>query len=117
MPNGIKIALPGYNAETDVDPTHFSLYVDGTTNHVLVKEKSRGSQIVNNGDTLEITHSLGYSPMAIVMVQIAGLDFEYAYGFGAFNPWSVWADSTKLSILNGDSSPRTVAHILLYDQL
>ena len=39
MPQVFKIALEGYNAETDTDPNHFSLYVDQEVDYVLIKEK------------------------------------------------------------------------------
>lgn len=117
MPNVIKIAHAGINALTNTDPSKFSLYVDGTINHILVKEFSRGSQIVLSGNALEVIHNLGYPPMAIVNFQIASLDWQVAYGFGLYNPWSVWATTTKLRMINGDVAARTVAYVLFYDQL
>ncbi len=117
MPRGVKVALPGKNALTNFNPADFSLYVDGTTDHILIKERSRGTNIVSSGSTQEVEHNLGYPPLVMVMVQIPGLDFEYAYGLGNYSPWRVWTDTTKLYMLNGDTGDRTFAHFVFYDQL
>ena len=72
MSNVFKVALPGYNAETDTNLDHFALYVDGTTDHILIKEKTRGSVAVNNGSTVEINHNLTYVPFALAYATIGG---------------------------------------------
>lgn len=54
MARGIKIALPGYNAFTDTDPNHFSLYVDQSVDYILIKEKTKDTVSVNG--TTNRTH-------------------------------------------------------------
>jgi len=67
MANGIKIALPGYNALTDVNPNHFALYVDQLVDYILIKEKLKATVSVTSSQT--IPHNLGYVPFCLVFAQ------------------------------------------------
>lgn len=62
MSQVFKVALPGYNAQTDTNPNHFSLYVDPLVDYVLIKEFARGSIVVADGADGTVDHSLGYVP-------------------------------------------------------
>lgn len=119
MSKGVKVALPGYNAETDTNPAHFSLYVDGTLDHILVKEKSRGTQSVNSGSTANVAHSLGYYPFNMVYVDIGGGEYEWVYNAfgGAFNPFYSYVTTANLVLGNQDASARDFTHIIFHDQL
>lgn len=59
MGNVIRQALPGYNALTDTDLDHFSLFTD--QDNILIKEKARGTFTRATG-TETIAHNLGYIP-------------------------------------------------------
>jgi len=60
MSNVARTALPGYNALTDTDPDHFSLYAD--EDNVLIKRKQTGSGTISAGapTTETIAHDLTY---------------------------------------------------------
>lgn len=113
-----KIALPGYNAETDTDPNHFSLYVDQTTDYVLAKEKTRGSATVSNNATVEVTHGLGYIPFVLCFMDnedgsytwLKGLDANSVVGEAGFR-----VDTTKLYLTNVSGSSKTLKYYIFYD--
>lgn len=117
MARGIKIANPGVNALTDTNPKNFSLYVDGTTNHILIKEFARGSQSVGAFVTAEISHNLGYLPVVMVAFEVSSGEFQWVYGLNIFSDYRVWVDTTKVYITNRDSSTRTVHYYIFHDQL
>jgi hypothetical protein len=67
------MALPGYNALTDTDPDHFSVYIgdNDPNDYMLLKEMFRRDMTigVNNGSPPEIIrHGLGYVPFHLVYV-------------------------------------------------
>ena len=117
MANGIKVANSGINALTDTNPKNFSLYVDGSLEHILVKEQSRGTGNATSGATREITHSLGSVPQAMVHVEVSSGEFQQVYGNQGFSDFSVWATTSKLFMKNLDASTRAFTHIIFYDQL
>lgn len=72
MSNIMRVALPGYNALTDTNLDHFSLYTD--QDNVLVKEFIRGGDSLPfnpdpEGSPYIIEHNLGYVPMFFVFVR------------------------------------------------
>jgi hypothetical protein len=91
----IRVALPGYDALTDTDPQHFSLFSD--TDNVLIKEFDRGS---GNGNAT-INHNLGYVPFFLVYTDIGGGRFRVV---NAQNPLGggpqVYTTTTDLIIAN-----------------
>ena len=119
MLKGVKVALPGVNADESTDPKDFSLYVDGTEDHILVKEKSRGTQSVNASSTATINHALGYIPFNMQCVEISAGEFEWVYNAfgGAFNPYYSYVTTANLVLGNQDGSSKTFSHIVFYDQL
>lgn len=121
MGKGIKVSLPGYDAETDTNLDHFALWVDSDDDDdsVLIKEYDRGSAVidVDYTDPYEITHGLGYIPFFLVYVY----DESVYYG-GIANKWKlcpnisssmsaspfyVFADTSKIYIYNLDGDEGT----------
>lgn len=116
MAKVIKIANPGINALTDTNPKNFSLFVNGTTNHILIKEKARGTTSVSGNSTKNIAHGLGYAPMTFVMVAV-GSEFRWAYGLGAYDDFATWVTSTNLVLDNDNASARNYTYYIFYDNL
>jgi hypothetical protein len=117
MPRGIKIAHSGVNALTDTDPSHFSLYIDGTTDHILVKEVNRTESTINATTTLSVNHNLGYFPYFVAEVEILGGEFQWIYGSSTFSPYKIWVTTTQFKIVNGESSAKDFSYYLFYDQI
>lgn len=123
----IKIALPGYNAETDNTPDHFSLY--STQDWVLIKECLRGTQNINLGHQAYIYHNLGYVPFFLVYAYdlngradanavankwklvAAGQDATSTSGL----PFTAFGSTDSILITNNDTST-TFKYYIFYDQ-
>ena len=123
MAGFIKLALPTYNALTDTDPDHFSLYTDGTTDHVLIKEFDRDSVSVNAMSTLTIAHNLNYIPDFKPYVNDQASAFV-RYGWklvaaqnSAFiaNNFYAYADDTNLYITNNTGSAADFVYYIFYE--
>ncbi len=119
MPKVVKVALSGYNAEDDTDPSHFSLYLDGTLDHVLVKEKTRGVQAVASASEQTIAHSLGYFPFSAVTVEVSAGEYQVSYNSfgGAFNSFYNYVTINNLILGNQDGSSRDFTYLIFYDEL
>ena len=113
---GIKIAHSGVNALSNTDPKNFSLFVDGTEDHILVKEKARGTVSVGAFSTHEIEHGLSYIPHFMAMVQI-GSDYQWVYGLTAFSDYHVRADDDKIYLRNSSATNRFFTYIIYYDNI
>lgn len=112
-----KIALSGYNAETDTDPDHFSLFVDQRTDYILIKEKSYATVSVPITD-LEITHSLGYVPFCLVFAETSNGVWRKLFsapldGTGL----SFQTDSTKLYLKNDSGTGVNFSYHIFYDEI
>lgn len=116
MPNVFKIALPGYNAVTDTDPNHFSLFVDGAVDHVLIKEKSYGTTSVNG--TVNVAHNLSYVPFCLVFVGLPAGQWRKLYSF-PLDSSGYWFEinTTNLVLKNTTGTSRTFAYHIFYDNL
>jgi hypothetical protein len=119
MTKVMKVALPGYNALTDTDPDHFSLYVDQVTDNVLIKEKARGIGSVDFAGEAEISHNLTYIPFYLVYTEISANRYRLS---NSYNPvgsgWRVFADTTKLYIDNNYSADFTdYRYYIFYDNM
>lgn len=99
MGKGIKLALPGYNAETDTDPDHFALYVDSDdpTDYVLIKELTSQEIAVVSSQT--IPHNLGYVPLCLVFGEVSSGVWRrmYSRDIGSFASYFE-VDDTNLYI-------------------
>jgi len=114
MGRGIKVALPGYNAETDTNPDHFALYVnsDDPNDYVLIKEKEKDTVLVNTSET--IAHGLGYVPMVLVFAEFSPGVWRRCYsrditGWGAYYT----IDGTNLKLYNSGGARQFAYHIFL----
>ena len=115
MAKVFKVALPGYNAETDTNPNHFALYVDQLVDYVLVKEKGVAQVTVNS--SLTIAHNLGYVPLCMVFAEISAGVWRRLYsrdigGFGAY----FTVDSSNLNLYNSGGNQQFIYHIF-YDKI
>lgn len=111
-----KVALAGYNAETDTDPNHFSLYVDQSVDYILIKEKAVGSISVNG--TVNIAHGLGYIPHCIVFAETSAGVWRKLFSFPV-NASGYWYEisSSNLVLKNTTGVAKTFAYHIFYDNI
>ena len=119
MSKVLKIALEGYNAYTDTDPDHFSLYVDQETDYVLIKEKTRGSETIANSSTTNIAHGLSYIPFVMVFYEFSSGVWRKLLGDDEFNSNDVYyhIDTTNLVIANYSGSSVNFKYYIFYDRM
>lgn len=113
MGKTIRVSLSGYNALTDTDIDHYSLYAD--SDNILIKEKTRGSVSVANGSTETISHGLSYVPFVMAYVQIDSSRY-WLYGFNIYFDYNIKIDATNLYLINDSSTTRTFNYYIFYDQ-
>jgi len=115
-----KIALPGYDAQTDTNPDHFSLFVDQEVDYVLIKEKERGSKVVANNGSEEISHNLGYVPFVLAFMDNGNNSFTRVFGM---DPSVVTGDAgftinaTTLTLANISGSSKRIFYHIFYDNV
>lgn len=120
----LRASLPTYDALTDTNPDHYSVYTDGTLDHVLIKEKARAAvSIAGGGTTQTIAHNLGYVPDFKVFVNDQASAFV-RYGWklvaaqnSAFvvNNFYAYADTTNLYITNNTGSSASFVYYIFYE--
>lgn len=112
----IRCALSGYNALTDTDPRHFSLYTDAE--NILIKEHSRGSIQVDNGNWGEITHSLGYKPHVYIYGETSTNGrFKLVHGYDVNIDYRMYLDTSKVYVYNNTgTNDREVRYYIFYDE-
>ena len=95
----VRVSLPGYNALTDTNPDHYSLYTDEDL--VLIKELARGTSNVAYGGTTTLTHGLGYIPFVSVWYkdEIDSNQWNLISGIGKNNV-TIQVTSTELKLIN-----------------
>jgi hypothetical protein len=89
MTTTVRVALPGYDAGTDTNLDHFSLYAD--EDNVLIKQKfgTVGTISAYTG-TNTYTHDLGYIPFFAIYAPIDDVSTEeYALVNNQYNPFEV----------------------------
>jgi hypothetical protein len=91
----MRVALPGYDASTDTNPDHFALLSD--EDWVLIKEFTRGSDVVVSGNSKTITHSLGYIPLVMVYTRSGDI-------WSILSGESVEVTSTTLKIFSNNGT-------------
>lgn len=122
--NVARVALPGYNALSDTNLDHFSLYAD--VDNVLIKRKLSGTATIADGSptTLTIPHNLGYIPFFMVYY-FDELTSEWVILNNQYNNFSIpqqvcACDTTNLKILNyggHGSGHLQVAYEIFYDNM
>lgn len=115
--NVIRVAKSGINALTNTDPSNYHIYVDQSIDHVLVKEKSRGTSTLGSFSNTNISHSLGYFPFTAQMVEISSGEFQWVYNTpgASFNPFYSYVTTSNLFLDNSDGSSRTFTYLIFYD--
>ncbi len=115
-----KVALPGYRADTDNNPDHFSVYYDQNDpeENVLIKEFTRGSATIANNASQTITHNLGYVPLVFCFVQLDPNTWALIGGdSGAIN---AYIEVTKTTLIIHNTSFTTTnkfKYYIFYDQI
>ena len=120
MQQVIKIALPGYNAFTDTNPDHFSLYVnpDERVDYVLIKEKEKDTVDIANSDQADIAHNLGYVPLCLVFVESSSGVWRKIFGYPV-DTAGYWFEvtDTNLTIYNESGATKTFSYHIFYDEI
>ncbi len=117
MSSVIKVALPGYNALTDTDPNHFSLFVDNSVDYILIKEKTRNKQSVN-ATNVTVAHGLGYVPLVYVYVEISSGVWRQIFS-RALDGTGYWytINATNLVLNNDTGVAKNFAYYIFYDNI
>jgi hypothetical protein len=118
MATVFKVVLSGhnYNAYTDTNPNHFSLYVDQLVDYVLIKEKPPETVSVNG--TVNIAHGLGYVPFCLVFAETSSGVWRKLFstpidGVG----YSFSIDSTNLVLSNTTGIAKNFSYHIFYDNI
>ncbi len=116
MPQVFKIALSGYDAQTDTDPNHFSLFVDQETDYILVKEKAVATVSVNG--TVNIAHNLGYVPFCLVFSETASGTWRKLFST-PIDSIGYWFEinATNLVLRNTTGSAMNFSYHIFYDNI
>lgn len=116
MAQVFKIALPGYNALTDTDPNHFSLYVDQSVDYILIKENAKETVSVNG--TSNIAHGLGYVPFCLVFAETSTEVWRKLFSV-PIDSVGYWfeVNSTNLVLRNTTGSAKNFAYHIFYDNI
>jgi len=114
----IKIALPGYDAFTDTDPDHFSLYVDNddSNDYILIKEKTNATIEVSG--TENVAHNLSYIPFCLVFAETTSGVWRKLYSH-PINSSGFWFEinSTNLVLRNDSGTARDFSYYIFYDNV
>jgi hypothetical protein len=111
---GIKVSKPGYDVTSAADR-----YLSLSSKLNMFKVFSSGTSSVTSGNTLQITHSLGYIPNFMVYIETDGStnQMEIVSASLITNKAQAYADSTKLYVYNYGSSTRDVYYYIMYDPI
>jgi len=112
MKNVIRVALTGYNALTDTNPNHFSLFTG--EDDVLIKEHSRG---VVNGQSEEVSHNINYYPHFYAYGEVSSGRFQIMTGCNLFGDFRGWVSNTKLYLYNSTGSDKDMRYFIFYDDI
>jgi hypothetical protein len=125
MPKVIRVALPEYNAETDTNPDHFSLYSD--EDNILIKRAFTGLDTIAAVTgapgyvTDTIPHSLNYIPFYVAFADQYG-DGDWTMLNNQYNPVSVpniisGINTTNLFITNFNGLNADYTYDIFYDDM
>lgn len=122
MSKVIRVSLPNpeggyYNALTDSDPDHYSLFVDGAIDHILIKEKERGIQSVDSIDT-QIEHGLDYVPLCYVYVEVSSGTWRQIFSRPIDTAGYWYTVNNTYLVLNNDTGvAKNFAYYIFYDNI
>ena len=120
---GIKVSLPGYDAETETDINNFALWSTSSdsVDNVLIKEKTRGSVSVDGGgyaDKEEMVHGLEYVPFCLVFFEESSGKFTKCSGStidGGGGYYTI--NATNLTFINNTGLTKSFKYYIFYDQM
>ena len=116
--NVIKVVLPGYDALNDTNPDHFAIYADEKVDYVLIKEKTRNSQVVGSFTHVNIAHNLGYVPFILVFVDVGGGKYKKTYGYSVEGDKPYYLlTSSQLQLWNPTGVSVTFKYYIFYDKV
>lgn len=122
MSKVFKVSLPNpdggfYNALTDTNPDHFSIYVDGDTDHILIKEKVSDVVAVNSVN-FKIPHGLGYVPLCYVYAEVSTGVWRQLFS-RALDGTSLWytINDTYLTLNNDTGVGKKFLYRIFYDNI
>lgn len=116
MSQTIRVSLPGYDALTDGTIDHYSVYAD--SDNILIKERSRGTTGITNGNRGTITHNSGYIPFFLTYGEVSTGKFRVISGFDPIGSgWSSYTGTSNLIIRNGSGGGTIVHYYIFYDDL
>jgi hypothetical protein len=115
----LKVALPGYNALTDTNLDHYSVYSD--QDNILIKEYSRFQGTISSGGSQTINHNFNYIPFFMSFAyQDYGPDgagtFYTQLGHNAFDvSCSAYSNNNTLTLSNYLGSAVPFTSYVFYD--
>jgi hypothetical protein len=112
-----RVSLPGYDSLTDTNPDHYALYTDGTLDHILIKEKVRGSRSISAFSSIIIPHKLNYVPFVLCFYESAQGVFRKIHGAtspSSSNPYFK-VDSINLTLRNSTATVIVMKYYIFYD--
>mgnify|MGYP001566943219 FL=1 len=115
MTQTIRVSLPGFNAGTDTNIDHYSLYAD--SDNVLIKEKTRGTISVANGAIGTVAHGQSYIPFTLAFGSFGGTR-AYLSGNDLSSSYPVFMrlDGTNVYFINNNSGTVSFQYYIFYDQ-
>ena len=113
MSRVLRVALAGYNAKEDTDPSHYSVFSD--SDNILIKEQSRGAGTIS-GSFIEITHNLGYVPFYLVYGLVASGVYQWVGDYTLHHTWKCYATTTKL-VLFVSGSFKDYKYFIFHDEV
>ena len=117
---GIKVSLQGYDAITDTNIRHFTLWALSTdaTDNVLIKEKTRGSVSISTSSSQNVAHGLSNVPFCIVFYEKTTGVYQKLYGspYGIDDAYFI-VNGTNLTMYNYTGSTKTFKYYIFYDQM
>ena len=118
MKQVFKIAIPGYNAETDTNPDHFALYVDGTNDYVLIKEQSKDTITIGAGAHTHIAHGLNYVPFCLVFAETSSGVWRKLFSRPIDSSGYYFeVDATNLTIYNDSAGEKNFSYHIFFDNI
>lgn len=111
MAQTVRVSLPTYNALTDTDVRHYSLFADA--DNVLIKEFTRGSRT----GTGNITHNLGYYPHFYGYGEVSSGRFQIMNGYNLFGNFYSEVDTTKLYLSTLLGASTVMKYYIFYDDI